>query len=466
MALFLTQATLYRVLQRELPEDVYPDSGRPEEFWSTASVAAKAEVLAQLYADLETVYDNYWPQTANEEGIALHEIAYYGVLSTDLTLEQRRDRILAKMRALPSLSIPDLTDLVESELPPGTLVRLVPYNADLEGSMEGGTWYLGVSELGVDTYLGAYGSHAFPPGTDVCEMDGSEIGLTPTEWLEYRANAYTYEVQIWDYTPTADELAAIELALTPAEPARSTHVVVLKETVLARLDDIPGATNLHLEAENFDGTTWTDSSGAGNHATKSGTPLQEDSTVFNGRKTVNGNGGAFHAPGDDFDATTERTYEIVIDDWGTGTGEYIIARHEGSAQQVANWLYKSTAVQLEAAVYPNPALVPSWMGSNSYSSPNVQGQPAIFHIVVDGPNRVMKLYQNGVQTTQNNNPLSGTLATPTGLALGIFSRWNQSSFPVERFTGKIMEVLRHDGVLFDQATIDARCAEFLRLKDL
>lgn len=464
MAIFLEQKTLYRLLQRELPEDVYPDSGRPEDFWSTASIAAKAEVLAQLYADLETVYDNYWPQTANEEGIALHEIAHYGVLSTNLTLEQRQNRILAKMRALPSLSIPDLTDLVESELPPGTLVKLVPYNADLGGSEEGGTWYLGVSELGVDTYLGAYGSHAFPPGTDQCEFDGSEIGLTPTEWAEYRANAYTYEVQIWDYTPTADELAAIELSLTPAEPARSTHVVVLKRTTMARMEDLP-STTLHLEAENFNGTTWIDSSGNGNDAVKSGSPLQIDSPVFYGRKTVNGNGGAFHAPGDDFNASTERTYEIVIDDYGSGTGQYIIARHDGSALQVANWLYKSTAIQLEAAVYPNPVGVPTWMGSNSYSSPNVQSQPVVFHVVVDGPNRVMKLYQNGVLTTQNSNPLSGVLATPTGLSLGIFSRWNGGSFPAERFSGKIMEVLRHE-VLMDQATITARIAEFMRLKDL
>lgn len=225
MALFLTQKTLYRLLQRELPEDVYPDSGRPDDFWSTSSIAAKAEVFKQLYDALETVYDNFWPQTADEEGIAQHEIARYGYLSTDSDLQTRRDRVLAKVRALPSLSNIDLTAIVKAELPNSVVVELVGWNEFLAGSGEGGTWYLDESELGVDTYLGAYGSHAFPPGTDVCQLDGSEIGLSPTEWAEYQAMAYTYEVRIYEYTPTADELAAIERELTSAEESHSLHTI-------------------------------------------------------------------------------------------------------------------------------------------------------------------------------------------------------------------------------------------------
>src|SRR6185369_11051962 len=99
---------------------------------------------------------------------------------------------------------------------------------------------------------------------DQCDFDGSEIGLTPTQWAEYQAQAYTFEVQIYDHTPTADELAAIDRALTAAEKGTTTHTVVLKRTVLPRMEDL-ASTSLHLDAEAYDGgATWLDSSGSGN----------------------------------------------------------------------------------------------------------------------------------------------------------------------------------------------------------
>lgn len=461
MALFLDQKTLYRLLQRELPEDVYPDSGRPEDYWSTASIAAKAEVFKQLYDALETVYDNYWPQTANAEGIGQHEIARFGYLSTDLTLEERQDRVLGKMRALPSMSRPDLRDLVESFLPPGTLVRIVNYNELLAGTGDGGTWYLDVSELGVDTYLGAYGSHAFPPGTDQCQMDGSEIGLTPTEWAEYQENAYTYEVQIWDYTPTAEQLADIERELTKAEAAHGTHVVVLKTTTMERMSD-RASTSLHLEADYYDGgAIWFDSSGSGNDAVRVGAPTVETSPVFYGRKTVRGGSGkGFHAPNDDFNASTVRTYEVLIDDYGTGTSQFILGRIDGGATQAANWMYKNFANTTEASVFDSTATNP-WIGSNSYSFGTHDNLPVMLHVVIDAPNRTIDFYRNGTKLTQNNNFLFGSLATPTGLSLGILGRWNGSALSGP-FTGTIMEVLRHEEK-FDQDLITSRVAEFKRL---
>lgn len=226
MAQFLDRSQLYLLLSRELPEDVYPFSADPAVYWHSSSLWAKAGVLEGCYTRAQQNYDNYWPQLADEVGIALHELAWFGVISTGLTLQERRDRVLAKQRAKPSMSNTDLTDIVKAELPPGTIVELVSWNEDVDGDGVGGTWYLGVSELGVDTFLGAYGSHAFPAGTDQCEMDGSEIGLTPDEWAEYQAQAYTYEVRIYEYTPTADELAAIERALNEAEPHRSRHIVL------------------------------------------------------------------------------------------------------------------------------------------------------------------------------------------------------------------------------------------------
>lgn len=464
MSLFLDRPTLYRLLMRELPEDVYPDSGRPEDFWSTASIDAKAETIKNAYAALEQAYDNYWPQTADAVGIAQHELAHRGSLSAGLDLQERRDRVLARMQALPSMSRPDLVALVKSELPADTIVTIVGLNDDSAGEVDAGTWFLGVSELGIDTYLGAYGSHAYPPGTDVCEMDGSAIGMSPDEWIEYQTQAYTYEVRIWDYTPSADELAAIDRELTEAESADSTHTIVLRTTVLERMEDLP-STSLHLEADYYDGgATWLDSSGSGNHAVAVGTPAIEASPVFDERMTMRANASSgFHAPGDDVDALTERTYELVVDDFSnTTSGEPLLARNDGSLNQIAYWLWKNNATQLEADVYDSTHTQP-WMGSTAIPIANTQGLPVIFHIVVDAPNRTVKVYRNAVLLVNSNNYLFGSLATPTGLHLGIFRRYTQSGFATEYFHGTIMEVLRHE-VAMDAATITARASEFNRLK--
>ncbi len=459
MAIFLSQASLYRLIQRELPEDVYPDAGDPSLYHSTADSAAMAQILANAYVAMQAKWDNFWPQTADLEGISLHEISRYGQISTGLTLGERQDRVLAKMRRLDSMSIPDMTAIVERELPAGTYVQIVNW-----GSLgSGGTWYIGESELGYDTILGGAGSSSYPIGIDRCTKDGSDIGLTTDEWLNSRINAYTYEVRIYDYTPTAGELQAIENALTKSEPSMAGHVVVLLRSVLSTFDVLP-STSLHLIADSWDGgATWYDESLAGNHATTVGVPVLAASAQFYNRKSISGGGGAgFHAPGDDFSATTERTYELVIDNFGAGTGEFILSRRDAGSTQIANWLYKNFATTREAAVY-NSAGSAAWIGSDTYLGQNLNSLPLIVHIVIDAVARTIKVYENGVMISQITNPLSGSLATPTGLSLGIFGRWTPSGWSGSQFSGKILELLRHE-VALDQATITARVVEFNRLK--
>lgn len=224
MAVFLTQAQLYLLIQRELPEDVYPHSGNPAAYFSTADSAAQAEMIAQLYEHLETAYDNQWPQHANADGIAHHESMRFGSISTGLSLSARQDRVLARMRALPNMSRPTLRALVEAELPPGTNVVIVNYNQEGPSGGMGTKWRLGVSQLGIDTYLG--GGMRWPAGVDVCTQTPESGGLTEQQLLDMRENAYTYEVRIYDYTPTATELAAIETALNDGEKASVRHVIV------------------------------------------------------------------------------------------------------------------------------------------------------------------------------------------------------------------------------------------------
>ena len=225
MAKFLTQDEAYRVIQRELPEDVYPHSGTPATYWTTSEDASFAQILAGLYAEMKIAYDNQWPQHANAAGIAQHEIARFGELSQGLTLAERQDRVLARMRTRPTMSRPDLRQLVENELTPGTDVRF--YNWGQRGGLLGADvylkWFLGLSQLGFDTYLG--GGTRWPYGVDICQQTPESGGLTSEQLVIMRQNAYTYVVQIIGYTPTTAELAAIERVLNASEKASVQHVI-------------------------------------------------------------------------------------------------------------------------------------------------------------------------------------------------------------------------------------------------
>jgi len=224
MPLFPTQSQFYSVIQRELPEDVYPNAGDPSKFFSTSDSAAQAELFYQLYQHHETAYDNQWPQSANAAGMDQHEIMHYGDLSVGLNLAQRSARVLGKIQALPDMSRPTLRALVENELPPGTNVVFINYNQQGPSGGMQLKWRLGVSLLGIDTYLGG-GMH-WPAGVDICTRDPAEGGLTSEQLVEERINAGTYEVRIYGYTPTATELAAIERVLSESEKAAVQHVII------------------------------------------------------------------------------------------------------------------------------------------------------------------------------------------------------------------------------------------------
>ena len=86
MAKFLSRDEVYRLLQRELPEGVYPD-GAPSSYYSTADIDSVASVASTGYANLQRIYDNYWPQSA-DEFLSTWEITVFAKnLSASLTLQ-------------------------------------------------------------------------------------------------------------------------------------------------------------------------------------------------------------------------------------------------------------------------------------------------------------------------------------------------------------------------------------------
>lgn len=218
MPKFLSRAELYRVLQRELPPNVYPD-GAPDKFYSTADMDSIADVIAFAYDNLERIYDNNWPMTADEQIAAWEILAFGRRLDSSLTLAERQDRVTVKIRSRKGLTVQDMVDLVKSIIGSDKLVDISEW-----GCSSGG-WMIGVSQLSIETILN--GQRLIDAtGADLCSKVAADFGKTESEWTEMKTEAYTYQVNIYDYTLTASELYEIELALTEAEPARARHVIV------------------------------------------------------------------------------------------------------------------------------------------------------------------------------------------------------------------------------------------------
>lgn len=220
MAKFLTREECYRMLQRELPEGVYPD-GPPAKYYSTADQDSVADVMATGYTNLSRIYANYWPQTADEKLTDWEITAFGQPLAANLTLAERQNRVVAKLRARKGITKKDMKDAVQSII--GTDKDVVIVEWGCPGG-EFGTWQIGVSLLGFNTYLGGYNMLQIT-GRDACYSNFASYGVTQQEWDGMKIQAYTFEVKIFGYTLSAAERLAIDSTLTAAEPARSAHVI-------------------------------------------------------------------------------------------------------------------------------------------------------------------------------------------------------------------------------------------------
>ena len=217
MPKFLSREEVYRLLQRELPEAAYPD-GAPSAFYSTADMDSIAGTVADAYTNLTKIYNNYFPQTADEK-INDWEITAFGVLQdASLSLSQRQDRVTAKIRSRKGLTKTDMLQTVQSVIGTDKIIEVVEW-----GCGDGG-WMLDVSLLSYSTILNGI-RLTLATGPDLCEQDPADYGLTEQQWIDMQTEAYTYEVKIYGYTLSQEEYNEIDAALKVAEPARSNHVI-------------------------------------------------------------------------------------------------------------------------------------------------------------------------------------------------------------------------------------------------
>lgn len=237
MPKFLTQQEIYRILQRELPEGVYAD-GPPSAFFTTADMYATASGISGLYAKMQRVYDNYFPQYADEK-IEDWETFVFNKIQTGLSLPGRRTKVINQLKLRPSLSLWEILTAAANFVPVGTFVQVVEWGCR-DGSAWG--WKLGSSRLGSETVLGWGYSKIGPDGADLCDYvigDGWRLGtshlgsetrlqgsLTYDEFVGAQMRAYMYEVRIFGYSLTPQEWLDLDLLLRRKEPARSGHVVL------------------------------------------------------------------------------------------------------------------------------------------------------------------------------------------------------------------------------------------------
>lgn len=242
MAIFLTREQIYRSLQRELPEDIYPD-GPPSAFFSTADNDAVADCAATGYYTLSRIYENNYPQSATERIEDWVVKVFPFKFDSTVTLQEKRERILAKLRKQPTITMWEILTLVASYVPEGTYVQVVEWGC--ECSPGGGEWVLDSSELNIDTSLG-FPVHSTDLVGDMstwCEflsglhwrLDADQLDVdtvlagdpsVPTWQAVSSAQmaAFMYEIRIFGYVLTGDSLAKMEQEVRGAEPARSGHI--------------------------------------------------------------------------------------------------------------------------------------------------------------------------------------------------------------------------------------------------
>lgn len=254
MPTFLARPQLYRILQRELPSDVYAD-GSPSAFFSTADMDSVAQVIADSYSNLHTIYLDEFP-TTTEARISDWELKVLGAVGNALfDLDTRKANVLARLREQRGISVP----IIESKLDPvfaiadiidenATVVVpswLLEVNGYLEvddyiafrdpPSSEGGltyqlvewchspgAWILDVSELEVSTYL-SFKDPLYSTGI-TCALNYAALGLTAQDLADIQATAYTYEIRIIG-TAGTNFLNYLDALLDRIEPARSTHFI-------------------------------------------------------------------------------------------------------------------------------------------------------------------------------------------------------------------------------------------------
>lgn len=243
MPSFLTKSQVYDIINRELPEGLFAYSPAPGTFYVTSELDSYAFTIAATYSTMQTIYTNQFVTTA-VDNLTDFEVMYFGRSSVGLMQEERRARILAKIRSQAFVSRWDILTFVCSYLPVGTYVQILE-NSRIEGR---DAWALGNSKLGLNTILGnaspqsLYGADADLVWTGTWQQGDPIPGgvycdpnITQATVLAIRDQAYSYEIRIFGYELTGELLANFNTDINQIQPVRSKYYLS-QNLVLADYD--------------------------------------------------------------------------------------------------------------------------------------------------------------------------------------------------------------------------------------
>lgn len=237
--LFLTDEQLLDLLLAELPDGVYAQDranapNPAHNSYSSSEMRATATILAGVYTSAQQVFSNYFITTLAEDGLGQWETDYFGgVQDASIGFLARQQNLFAKFRATGGLSMPYITSVVSGILDPvGLPFAILALSGQVNTNGDTGTWILGYSSLGQDTYLGdldpLIGERIGYTPLD-CSLDYAAAGITADQLLQIQNQAYAYEVRIYG-NADATTLSLLEKTLTKLEPARSTHYIFNNST--------------------------------------------------------------------------------------------------------------------------------------------------------------------------------------------------------------------------------------------
>lgn len=238
--LFLNVEQILDILFAELPDGVYPrdradDPDSNKRSNSSSELRAQAQLLANLYANLEQINDDKNLTTVTASGLAPWERELFAAVQDSmLPYAVRQANLIAKFRANGGISMPAIEAIIQSYLDPLSIPFVILTSCKSSAGYPG-TWTLDLSPLDLGTYLGdtdpLIGAGTGPGITALdCNLDFAAAGLTADQLASIQATAYTYEVLIFG-TPDANTLRLLDQQLTALEPARSTHILVVNASL-------------------------------------------------------------------------------------------------------------------------------------------------------------------------------------------------------------------------------------------
>lgn len=228
--IFLNITEVMQILLGELPQGVYASdfADLPNvnmRSYSSSEIRAHAQVYANIYSNLQDIYQNKFLSTVQPSAIGSWEKdLFVQVIDSSTPFETRKQNALTKYRATGGISYIYIYNLIFSILQPlGLDFTLATFCG-----MPMGAWHLDVSPLDRDTFLAEQDPilgavQTFTPLD--CSLDYAAAGLTLAQFRSIQATAYTYAVYIYG-NADAMTLSTLDQVLTQAEPGGSTHIII------------------------------------------------------------------------------------------------------------------------------------------------------------------------------------------------------------------------------------------------